>query len=101
MTDAAPAVPPPLAPRRSNLVLAAFSGPCLPYAAVGLPLAVSLPAFYSQYVGLDLAAVGSAFLLVRMIDIFFDPVVGWGMDRTRSKWGPYRTWLTIGTPPSW
>jgi Na+/melibiose symporter-like transporter len=85
-------------PRRSNLVLAAFSGPCLPYAAVGLPLAVSLPAFYSQYVGLDLAAVGLAFLLVRCIDIFFDPLVGWGMDRTRSKWGPYRTWLTIGTP---
>ena len=98
MTDAAPPVPAPSAPRRSNLVLAAFSGPCLPYAAVGLPLAVSLPAFYSQYVGLDLAAVGSAFLLVRMIDIFFDPVVGWGMDRTRSKWGPYRTWLTLGTP---
>lgn len=85
-------------PRRSNVVLAAFSGPCLPYAAVGLPLAVSLPAFYSQYVGLDLAAVGLAFLLVRCIDIFFDPLVGWGMDRTKSKWGPYRTWLTIGTP---
>ncbi|CAN5234026.1 MFS transporter [soil metagenome] len=86
------------APRRSNWVLAAFSGPCLPYAAVGLPLAVSLPAFYSQYVGLDLALVGSAFLFVRLIDIFFDPVVGWGMDRTRNKWGPYRTWLTAGTP---
>ncbi|MDP3800659.1 MFS transporter [Brevundimonas sp.] len=97
MTDAAPTAA-PTTPRRSNAVLAAFSGPCLPYAAVGLPLAVSLPAFYSQYVGLNLAAVGSAFLLVRMIDIFFDPVVGWGMDRTRSKWGPYRTWLTLGTP---
>lgn len=86
------------APRRSNWVLAAFSGPCLPYAAVGLPLAVSLPAFYSQYVGLDLALVGSAFLFVRLIDIFFDPIVGWGMDRTRNRWGPYRTWLTAGTP---
>jgi GPH family glycoside/pentoside/hexuronide:cation symporter len=96
MTDV-PAAPAG-APRRSNWVLAAFSGPCLPYAAVGLPLAVSLPAFYSQYVGLDLAAVGLAFLLVRCIDIFFDPLVGWGMDRTKSKWGPYRTWLTIGTP---
>jgi len=99
MTDVASPVPAaPTAPRRSNAVLAAFAGPCLPYAAVGLPLAVSLPAFYSQYVGLELAAVGLAFLLVRMIDIFFDPVIGWGMDRTKSKWGPYRTWLTIGTP---
>lgn len=86
------------APRRSNAVLAAFAGPCLPYAAVGLPLAVSLPAFYSQYVGLSLALVGTAFLTVRLIDIFFDPIVGWGMDRTRNKWGPYRTWITAGTP---
>ncbi|MBX7247749.1 MAG: MFS transporter [Caulobacteraceae bacterium] len=85
-------------PRRSNGVLAAFAGPCLPYAAVGLPLAVSLPAFYSQYVGLSLAAVGTAFLAVRMIDIFFDPIVGWAMDRTRNRWGPYRTWITLGTP---
>lgn len=84
--------------RRPNHVLAAFAGPCLPYAAVGLPLAVSLPAFYSQYVGLPLAAVGTAFLAVRLIDIFFDPIVGWGMDRTRNKWGPYRTWITAGTP---
>jgi len=90
MTDATP--------RRSNGVLAAFAGPCLPYAAVGLPLAVSLPAFYSQYVGLSLAAVGTAFLTVRMIDIFFDPIVGWAMDRTRNRWGPYRTWITAGTP---
>ncbi len=97
MTDVSKAAPPATA-RRSNGVLAAFAGPCLPYAAIGLPLAVSLPAFYSQYVGLDLAAVGLAFLLVRCIDIFFDPVVGWGMDRTKSKWGPYRTWLTAGTP---
>ena len=93
MTDA-----PAPAPRRSNVVLAAFSAPCLPFAAVGLPLAVSLPAFYSQYVGLDLALVGSAFLFVRMIDIFFDPAIGWAMDRTRSRWGPYRLWQTIGTP---
>lgn len=86
------------APRRTNLVLAAFAGPCLPYAAVGLPLAVTLPTFYSQYVGVPLALVGSAFLFVRLIDIFFDPVVGWAMDQTRNRWGRYRTWLTIGTP---
>ncbi|AQR62096.1 MFS transporter [Brevundimonas sp. LM2] len=95
MTDAPPA---PAPGRRSNRVLAAFSAPGLPYSAIGLPLAVSLPAFYSQYVGLDLAAVGTAFLLVRCLDICFDPVVGWGMDRTKSKWGPYRTWMAAGTP---
>jgi Na+/melibiose symporter-like transporter len=84
--------------RRSNGVLAAFAGPCLPYAAIGLPLAVYLPHFYGTYVGLSLGAVGAAFLAVRCIDIFFDPVVGWAMDRTRNPFGPYRTWITLGTP---
>lgn len=84
--------------RRSNWTLAAFSGPCLPYAALGLPLAVTLLYYYDKYIGLSTLAVGAAFSSVRLIDIFFDPVVGWAMDRTRNRWGPYRTWITLGTP---
>jgi Na+/melibiose symporter-like transporter len=84
--------------RRSNWTLAAFSGPCLPYAALGLPLAVTLLYYYDKYIGLSTVAVGAAFSTVRLIDIFFDPIVGWGMDRTRNRWGPYRTWITLGTP---
>jgi Na+/melibiose symporter-like transporter len=84
--------------RPTNGILAAFAGPCLPYAAIGLPLAVYLPHFYSTYVGVSLGVVGAVFLAVRCIDIFFDPVVGWAMDRTRNRWGPYRTWITLGTP---
>jgi Na+/melibiose symporter-like transporter len=84
--------------RSSNLILAGFSGPCLPLAALGLPLAVALPNFYSSYVGLPIGAVGAAFLAVRCLDIGFDPVVGWAMDRTRNRFGPFRTWMTLGTP---
>lgn len=84
--------------KRSNLTLAAFAGPCLPYAALGLPLAVTLPYFYSTYVGLSLEVTGATLLAVKTIDLFFDPVIGWGMDRTRNRWGPYRTWITLGTP---
>ena len=84
--------------RPTNGQLLAWAGPCLPYAAIGLPLAVYLPNYYSQHLGLGLAVVGDAFLFVRFIDIFFDPIVGWGMDRTRNRWGPYRTWITLGTP---
>jgi Na+/melibiose symporter-like transporter len=86
------------AEKRSNAVLLAWALPCLPYAAIGLPLAVYLPHYYSTYIGIDLGVVGATFLSVRMIDIFFDPVVGWAMDRTRNPWGPYRTWITLGTP---
>jgi Na+/melibiose symporter-like transporter len=86
------------AERRSNRVLFAWALPCIPYAAIGLPLAVYLPHYYSTYIGVDLGVVGSVFLMVRSIDIFFDPVVGWAMDRTRNRFGPYRTWITLGTP---
>src|SRR5690606_15593533 len=36
--------------RHSNAVLAAFSVACLPYAALGLPVYVTLPEFYASYV---------------------------------------------------
>jgi GPH family glycoside/pentoside/hexuronide:cation symporter len=84
--------------QRGNLTLSAFVGPCLPLAAIGLPLAVVLPNFYSSYVGLPIGLVGWAFLAVRFIDISFDPVIGWAMDRTRNRFGPYRTWFVLGAP---
>ena len=84
--------------RPTNRQLLAWAGPCLPYAAIGLPLAVYLPNYYSQILGLGLSAAGFAFVAVRFVDIFFDPIVGAAMDRTRNRWGPYRTWITLGTP---
>jgi Na+/melibiose symporter-like transporter len=86
------------APRRSNAVLAAFSGPCLPLAAFGVALPVTLPEFYATHVGLELGTVAAVFMAVRLIDIVFDPFIGWGMDRTRSVWGRYRPWMALSTP---
>jgi Na+/melibiose symporter-like transporter len=84
--------------RRNNLVLSAFAGPCLPLAAIGLPLAVVLPNFYATYVGLPIGVTGFAFVAVRFLDIAADPFIGWAMDRTRNRFGPYRTWFTLGAP---
>jgi len=86
------------APRRSNAVLAAFSGPCLPLAAFGVALPVTLPEFYATYVGLELGVVAAVFMAVRLIDIVFDPFIGWGMDKTRTRFGRYRPWMAISTP---
>ena len=83
---------------RSNLVLTAFAGPCLPLAAIGLPLAVVLPNFYATYVGLPIAVTGFAFVAVRLLDIGVDPFIGWAMDGTRNRFGPYRTWFALGAP---
>ena len=86
------------APRRSNAVLAAFSGPCLPLAAFGVALPVTLPEFYATYVGLELGGVATVFMAVRLIDIVFDPFLGWGMDKTRTRFGRYRPWMALATP---
>jgi probable glucitol transport protein GutA len=85
-------------PRRSNAVLAAFSGPCLPLAAFGVALPVTLPEFYATHVGLELGVVAGVFMAVRLIDIIFDPFIGWGMDKTRTRLGRYRPWMALSTP---
>ncbi|MDO1558677.1 MFS transporter [Brevundimonas sp. 2R-24] len=95
MTDVQTAVAPP---RRSNAVLAAFSLPCLPLAAFGVALPVFLPEFYATYVGISIGMVGAVFMAVRLIDIVFDPFVGWAMDRTHNRLGRYRPWMALAAP---
>ncbi|MEG2499333.1 MFS transporter, partial [Brevundimonas sp.] len=85
-------------PRRSNAVLAAFSGPCLPLAAFGVALPVTLPEYYATHVGLELGVVAAVFMAVRLIDIGFDPLIGWAMDRTRTPMGRYRPWMVASAP---
>lgn len=84
--------------RHSNAVLAAFSAACLPYAALGLPVYVTLPEFYASYVGVSLGAVGLIFLFIRMADIVVDPALGMIIDRTHSRFGRYRLWMGIAAP---
>jgi GPH family glycoside/pentoside/hexuronide:cation symporter len=79
-------------------VMAALAAPSLVLSAFTLPLAVYLPSHYTGYLGLDLAAVGTAFMIVRLLDIGVDPFLGFLMDRTRTPIGRYRPWLLLGAP---
>nr|WP_166430566.1 MFS transporter [Polymorphobacter arshaanensis] len=74
-------------------VLAAYSAPCLPLAAAGLPFVVYLPPYYSGPLGLSLSVVGLLFLMVRLIDVPLDPIVGHIIDRTTTRFGRYRPWV--------
>jgi Na+/melibiose symporter-like transporter len=78
--------------------LALFSLPCLGLAGIGLPLQVYLPPYYSAQLGLNLTAVGVAFMVVRLLDIGIDPALGIMMDRTRLPFGRFKTWLSAGVP---
>ncbi len=86
------------AARRSIATLAAFAAPSLPLAALGLPLTVYLPNYYSETLGLTVGMVGAAFLFVRLFDIAFDPFFGAVLDRTGWRMGRFKPWLAIGVP---
>jgi len=79
-------------------VVAAFGSTAAPIAAIGLVMGVYLPRFFSSYIGLGLSAVGTAFMIVRLLDMGLDPLLGMAMDRTRTKLGRYRPWLLLGAP---
>jgi GPH family glycoside/pentoside/hexuronide:cation symporter len=76
--------------------LAAFAAPCLPIAAVGLPIVVYLPPYYAGTLGLDLAVVGFLFFIVRFVDVPLDPLIGHFVDRTNGRFGRFRPWMVGG-----
>ncbi len=49
--------------------------------------------FYTDVFGLPAAAVGTMFLVTRIWDAFFDPIIGIISDRTQTRWGKFRPFL--------
>jgi glycoside/pentoside/hexuronide:cation symporter, GPH family len=49
--------------------------------------------FYTDVFGLAPAVVGTMFLITRIWDSCFDPLVGIIADRTKSRWGKFRPYL--------
>ena len=78
--------------------LAAFASIAFPTAGMTLPLSIFLPPFYTKTLGLGLAEVGFVFMIVRVFDIFTDPLMGIIGDRFDSRWGRRRHWLVIALP---
>jgi GPH family glycoside/pentoside/hexuronide:cation symporter len=78
--------------------LAAYALPALPLAVLTLPLYIVVPTYYASALGVPLAAVGQALLLVRIFDAVSDPVVGILADRTRPRFGRRRTWFLASVP---
>lgn len=55
--------------------------------------------FYTNVFGIPSAAAGTMFLIVRLIDVIWDPIVGAFVDKHNPKMGKYRSYLVLGGIP--
>ena len=78
--------------------IATFAAGALPVGALVTTLGVYLTNYYASHIGISLAAVGGAFMAVRLLDISLDPLLGMAMDWTRTPFGKYRPWLAASAP---
>ncbi|MDA0330252.1 MAG: MFS transporter [Gemmatimonadetes bacterium] len=84
--------------RLSRGRLLAYSAPSLVTAVAALPLALFVPAFYADDLGVSLAAVGGAIALSRLLDVVTDPLIGALSDRLRLPLGRRKPWMLLGAP---
>ena len=82
----------------STKVLASYSGIAVPLAAMAMPIAVYLPPFYGEGLGLSLTTVGLVFTLARIWDVVTDPIMGSVIDRYQTRWGRRKHWIAISIP---
>ena len=55
--------------------------------------------FYTNVYGLDPAVAAVMFLIVRIVDVIWDPLVGTFVDKHDPRWGKYRSYLLLGGIP--
>jgi glycoside/pentoside/hexuronide:cation symporter, GPH family len=59
---------------------------------------VFLLIFYTDYAEIPPATAGAILLLARVIDAFFDPLMGAVAHRTVTRWGKFRPYILFGAP---
>ncbi|MCB1645159.1 MAG: MFS transporter [Pseudomonadales bacterium] len=82
----------------STRALMAYSGVTIPMAAMGMPIAVYLPRFYTEGLGLSLVTVGTIFTMARIWDVVTDPMMGMAIDKFDTRWGRRKHWIAISIP---
>ena len=55
--------------------------------------------YYTNVFGLNPDVAAVMFLIVRLVDVLWDPVVGTLVDKGNPRWGKYRSWLILGGIP--
>ncbi|PRB81917.1 MFS transporter [Pseudomonas sp. MYb185] len=82
--------------KRSTILIHGSVG--IPLAIIGYPLAVYLPPFYAQEMGLNMALMALVLVIARFSDVITDPLIGMLSDRWQTRFGRRKPWLVMGTP---
>ena len=69
------------------LKILVYGFPSLPLASLYFSIYVLLGEFYFDNYGLSLSIIGSTFIIIRLIDAFSDPIMGYISDNFISKLG--------------
>jgi Na+/melibiose symporter-like transporter len=92
VTDSAPAA----APRIGLRAMLIYVMPTIAAGMVMGPVTAILPSLYAKYTRVSLAALGTLFIVVRIVDAVSDPLVGYWSDRTRSVRFGRKPWVIAG-----
>jgi len=76
--------------------LASYAAPATGSFFFYIPMLSILPAIYGKYFGLELSAIASAVILIRLFDGFTDPIIGYLSDWHRARQGSRKTWVVFG-----
>lgn len=55
--------------------------------------------FYTDIYGLNPGVAATMFLVVRLVDVLWDPLVGTYVDKHNPRWGKYRSYLVLAGLP--
>ncbi|MBS0481411.1 MAG: MFS transporter [Proteobacteria bacterium] len=77
--------------------LLAFCIYAMPLVATTAAIGNFVTPYYSEALGLPLASVAAALLVIRVFDAMFDPLIGLAIDRSRFR-QKHRPWLLLALP---
>jgi Na+/melibiose symporter-like transporter len=87
---------PGAAPRHPSRAILAYVLPTVAAGTAVAPVTAILPSLYAKYTHVTLAALGTLFVVLRIVDAVSDPLVGYWSDRTRSARFGRKPWVIAG-----